>query len=376
MSARRKKILFLHRSMRLSGATQQLATLIRELDRELWDVVLVIQQSDSMHPVSLPPWVRVIELSSRRMSHVILLFMLVRVIQKERPDVIQAFNRRSNWLAYSAALFTHEAPVIGSILSANLKAKWIFAEWLFKGRTSAVVVNSTTTALELREKARLSREQVKLIYIGVDTDRFSPTVSPSARIDLRASFGISRDDFVILSLGRIHRVKNLSCTLRAVHQFAKTHSSFRYYCVGPSNDDDLATALKTYARTNGLNEHAKFVDATDRSEMFYRIADVFVLSSWSESLSMVLLEAMSCGCIPLVAFSADDNQVIHDGTNGFRFAANDAEALGRLLDMVSSLSTDSRSAITKAARESVLSRFSIKKMVFEFQNLYLEKVRL
>jgi glycosyltransferase involved in cell wall biosynthesis len=63
----------------------------------------------------------------------------------------------------------------------------------------------------------------------------------------------------------------------------------------------------------------------------YQSADVFVLTSESEGMPAVTLEAMSCG-LPIVTTNVPGNQeIVRDGENGFLINVGDTEALAKSL---------------------------------------------
>ena len=66
----------------------------------------------------------------------------------------------------------------------------------------------------------------------------------------------------------------------------------------------------------------------DRLAIFYAVADIFVLPSWSEPWGLVVNEAMACG-LPVVVSSAAGCalDLVRSGENGFVYPARDVEGL-------------------------------------------------
>ena len=69
----------------------------------------------------------------------------------------------------------------------------------------------------------------------------------------------------------------------------------------------------------GLQQQVTFMGLRSKIELLelYNIADLFVLSSYSEGLPRVLLEAMACGCISVATDVGSVNAVVVNGRNGF-----------------------------------------------------------
>lgn len=66
---------------------------------------------------------------------------------------------------------------------------------------------------------------------------------------------------------------------------------------------------------------------SEELETWFSAADFLVLTSWSEGGSTVLIEAMACGCLPIVSAIPSNLHSIGHGTYGFSFPRGDAGAL-------------------------------------------------
>ena len=83
----------------------------------------------------------------------------------------------------------------------------------------------------------------------------------------------------------------------------------------------------------------------------YRDIDVFVFPTEraGESLGLVAVEAMACGC-PVIAsdFAAPADYVI-DNVNGYKFPLGDSNALAQALDTFRTLPEESRAQLRQGA---------------------------
>jgi len=99
--------------------------------------------------------------------------------------------------------------------------------------------------------------------------------------------------------------------------------------------------------------------------------DAFALTSISEGMSNTLLEAMATG-LPVVATAVGGNpEVVVEDASGWLFRPGDAEALSSRLTFLAS-QADMRRRFGDAARERVIARFSLARMLDEYSQLYLE----
>ena len=92
-----------------------------------------------------------------------------------------------------------------------------------------------------------------------------------------------------------------------------------------NTDKELNKKLKKYKN----NENIKFKDAIDQSSLkdFYNISDIFVTCSVEEGLSMVQLQAMSCGLPVVCTTHSGGQEIIDQGVNGYILPIRDKEIL-------------------------------------------------
>ncbi|MDZ4384974.1 MAG: glycosyltransferase, partial [Candidatus Moranbacteria bacterium] len=85
---------------------------------------------------------------------------------------------------------------------------------------------------------------------------------------------------------------------------------------------------------------------------------------WEEPFGLVMAEALACGT-PVVAFRRGSvPEIVQDGVNGF--IVDDVDQMAEAVGKVGTISADK-------CRKSVESRFSVKKMVDEYESVF-EKI--
>jgi glycosyltransferase involved in cell wall biosynthesis len=120
----------------------------------------------------------------------------------------------------------------------------------------------------------------------------------------------------------------------------------------------------------GLSEKIWLTGVRDDVPALMRRLSVLCLTSRSEGMPNVVLEAMAAAC-PVVATRVGDvPEVIQDGTNGFLVDSEDTEGLARV---VVKLLRDAELAerIGAAGRATVEQRFSCQRMAQEIEQVYL-----
>ena len=116
---------------------------------------------------------------------------------------------------------------------------------------------------------------------------------------MRERLGISRDQRVILNVGRLSKEKAHADLIAAFKTLCEMQSNLncKLVIVG---DGPERQSLTTAARESGLDARIIFTGQLGEVGPYYAMADVFVLSSHSEGSPNVLLEAMAAN-LPVVA---------------------------------------------------------------------------
>ncbi len=168
------------------------------------------------------------------------------------------------------------------------------------------------------------RKRVAVAPIGVDTERFRPL----DRVEARSRLDIPADEETLLYVGRLDRIKGADVLLRSVGLLAD-RPRLRVRFVGGEVDADFAEGLRTLAVDLDIADRVSWVGpvANDELPCHYAAADMVIVPSYSESYSIVAVEAMACGT-PVVAPNVPGPaSFIDDGVSGRLVAAGDAPAL-------------------------------------------------
>jgi len=291
---------------------------------------------------------------------------LSRHLRRNHVQVSHAFDFYTNLTLIPAARLARVPVVIGShrqlgdlLTPTQFRAQVEAFRWC-----DGVVCNSRAGANRLAA-AGVSRD--KLFVIGNALPASAFIAAPPA-LPLRSG---------VLRVGMVARMnasyKNHSGFLRIAARIHQQLPDIEFVLVG---DGPLRSEIEQEAAALGLGDHITFLG--DRRDIPAVLAsmDVAVLTSDSEGLSNVILEAMAAG-LPVVAYDVGGNAELVNEQRGALVAAGDeagfADAVARILAQdpsVTSSSSSLRQQLGSNARRFAEENFGLKRVLDRYLELY------
>jgi len=212
---------------------------------------------------------------------------------------------------------------------------------------------------------RLGVPQEKLAVIpnGVDVQKYSP--GPS---NLKFQFNAQR---LFVYQGRISTEKNVEALLRAWKQ-SELGDSSKLVIVG--NGSLSASLMPFYGEEHGIIWLGFVADEERRIEIL-RAADVFILPSLLEGLSLSLLEAMACGVACVATDAGADGEVLEHGAGVILNTHRVTSQLHTLLPLFRD-HLEWTTLLGQKARTRVLERYTLSRNITRLEKLYAEVLQL
>ena len=185
-------------------------------------------------------------------------------------------------------------------------------------RADALVGQSRNTLQHVEDIYRVRRE-TQLIPLGIERP---PATTQAARSD----FGLPKDAFVMVTVGRVVARKATVQLVRALHASARPNAHLLIVGDGPD-----AAAVRKAAADAGLAERVHLLGQVSEERKFraLSVADVFVSASQHEGFGLVFLEAMAHG-LPIICYDhGGQTDFLADGETGFVVPLNDHDRFTR-----------------------------------------------
>ncbi|MEM7712596.1 MAG: glycosyltransferase family 1 protein [Cyanobacteria bacterium P01_A01_bin.68] len=270
------------------------------------------------------------------------------VLEEFNPDIIHVVNPAVLGLAGIIHSKIHNIPLVASYhthLPQYLQhyglgmLEGLLWELLKAGHNQAALNLCTSTAM-VKELTSHGIERVDLWQRGVDTELFHPSLtSDKMRQHLSQN---NPESPLLLYVGRLSAEKEIE----RIKPILEGIPEARLALVG---DGPHREALeKHFSGTNTF--FVGYLTGADLASAFAS-ADAFVFPSRTETLGLVLLEAMAAGCPVVAARSGGIPDIVTDGVNGYLFEpkSDDAGAIAATLRLLGE--NQEREVIRQNARQ-------------------------
>lgn len=292
---------------------------------------------------------------------------MTKLIRKEKVDLIHSHLSDQNFYSCIAALLTSRKIVVtyhGTPgLATQSRVRSAIKLWTVRNVANSVVVVSDFLRGVL-ESLGFPPQKIVRIYNGVNMKMFISGSGGRLRKELR----LADDAKLVGMVANLRESKGYEFFVQAARQVADSVPEARFLAVG-EKDTGIAKQLESLVLRLNLNDRFFFLGfRSDVAEILQNL-DVFVLSSVSEGLSIATIEAMAAGKPVVVTRSGGPQEIVQDGRTGILVEPADPAALGSKICEVLR-NPELAASLSRNARAEVEEKFSLKKMVSEYEALY------
>ena len=359
--------------LRPGGMERVVVHLARELlRRRIETMVICIENPGELAPLLVSAGVHLQSLGSRRSMDIGTVIRLYRLLKEFNPSVVNIHDYASSPYAISANWIAGRVPVVftahGLLYDGfdKLRNRYrFFSKWFD-------LLAAVSEEVAFRHKQFLNWSgPITVIPNGV------PSIEPDVnlRSRMRDEFGCYESDILFLAVGNPRREKGFEDLIEAVAILRSERlckKNFQVLVAGKLADSKYCKMLAQLLKDREVEGCCRFIGFRSDMNALYSAADVFVLSSRSEGLPMVILESMMAG-LPIIATRVGG--VPH--TVGQYGILVEPGQPAQLADAMSCMLTDEISVnqTARAAQKRAQQLYGIERMVNDYINCYCEVVR-
>lgn len=215
---------------------------------------------------------------------------LKRLIQKEKPNIINTHLIHTTFYAVLCKVLSKKNTIIyETIHNTKIEKKWI-QKILTKYFTQKTVVIS--------EKI----EEILIKDLGIDSKKLE-LIENGISMEFNKKYEVKDNIKKIICVGRLSEQKNHIFLLK-LYKFLKDKNIKNIPILEIYGEGELRETLNQFIIKNELQEIIKLMGVTNNVNQKLLEADLYIMPSKYEGLSISLLEAMGIG-IPIVASKVD-----------------------------------------------------------------------
>ncbi|MHB1393730.1 MAG: glycosyltransferase [Clostridia bacterium] len=358
------KVIHVLSDMKIGGAGSWLLNLLRSINKEKYDIKIVLPQGSILIAKVQELGFEAIPVDGMKDKSFDLgaVRLMLSIFRKEKPKIVHTHASLSARLAARLAgvkAVIHTKHCIDSRKTGIKKLAGACVNTLL---SDSIIAVSTAVKQNVADNG-VSESRISVIYGGISQVR---ELGDEERDHVRQSWGIEAEEIVVGIVARLTGVKGHKHFIDAAEIISRDNTNVKFVIAGTGPKEQ---ELKDLAAQRGLTDQVVFTGFIDNIYEILNIIDVNVISSLSEALCLSIIEGMCVGKPSVGTNIGGIPEVIKDGYNGFLVPTGDSILLA---DAMLKLIRDPelRRTMGEKGRELVAKNFTADAMARGIEELY------
>ena len=366
------KLIHIITGLNQGGAETALYRLISNLNSSQYEVSVISLldkgfYSDKIVALNIPLY----HLGMNRKNFIFKSFLLIKLLKKLKPDIVQTWLYHANLVGGFAAKYLRVRRIIWSIRNHGDQLK-CSANWIMKLTAylsywiPSDIVFCSKSAIRSYIDLGYSENKIKYIPNGFDTELFIPG-SQVHKKKMCMQYGIPLDKILFGAVARYHPHKDYPNLLKAFQVVCRHNPRVFLVICGRGLNDQNQVLVQLICDLK-LQSHILMIDGVSQPLDIYHMIDFFVLSSKTEGFPNVVGEAMSCS-VPCVVTDVGDAAYLV-GNVECVVEKERFDLLAAACQKMLGHSVQELAIMGEKARERIIEQFSLANIVQQYTDLY------
>lgn len=350
------KILHINTERTWRGGEQQTLYLLRSLIDRRISCHLVCQAESPMAQKALEAGVEVFPIAMRGEVDLPASLRIRKLITRHGYDIVHSHTSHAHTLAFFASLGCRTCRLVTRRVDFSIFRNRFLPINGIKYRFMADYYIAISHQIkQVMVNDGIAAERIFVAHSGIDLQRFA-RVAGNHLVD---EFNLKPAERVVINVAHLAGHKGQKYLVGAIPHVLAAIPNVRFFIIGKG---ELMSELQALSVSLGIGHALTFTGFRNDVGAFYKIADLFVMSSVQEGLGTAILDALALG-IPVVAANAGGiPEVIKDGETGRLVEAANPQALAKgIIEMLANV--DQARAMARRGQDNVKAEFSIDAMV-------------
>ncbi len=339
INVRAKRIAFLSPDLSFGGVEKVFIDYANSISQE-YEVSFILLNKVGVLLKMLSPRIKVEVLNESRLRYA--LISLIKLLNCKNYDYIIAGTEKTNILLCVANIMAKSnSKIIASQHNFyDVENSYFIHNFIlpFCLRKADSIFAVSKGIREMIYKMGVKNKPIEVLYNPIDIQKIRKQAD-STVLDLPLKY--------ILFVGRLTRVKNIPYLFKAFSLFVRKHPDFKLVIVG---DGILKEYLYKYSSELHLSDKIVWVGATDNPYPYIKKATLVALTSFSESLSNVVLETICLGKTIVATPCIGPCEILKGSTYGY---------IVQSYDNVQELSSMMEHALIEPKNPQILEEYSL-----------------
>jgi glycosyltransferase involved in cell wall biosynthesis len=345
--------------MRGGGSERVISILLNHLDREKFDITLILLKKEGIYLADLPSDIKIIDLDIKQARYA--LFAIIKQIKEIQPNIVFSTLGYLNILiSIIRPFFSKKIKFIAresntvSIQNKQEKYPRLF-DFLYRrfySNFDNIIAQSKYMKNDLIKNFSINSDLIKIIYNPVDIE-FINSKKESNKILF------DKNKINLLSVGRLSHQKGYDVLLKTI---SRLDEIFHLHIVGDGKEKEKLLNLSKELK---IKDRIHFLGFQKNPYRYMSQASLLILSSRYEGLPNVVLEANACG-LPVIAYDCPGGtgEIVKNGINGFLIECGDIDKLA--LKIEDAIKREwNRNNIIKL----IMERYSLTNIILEYEEV-------
>jgi glycosyltransferase involved in cell wall biosynthesis len=370
------KILYIISGLSTGGAEMMLYKLLSVIDRDIFEpVVISLTDYGSLGNNIKNLNIDVYKIGMKAgFPNPFKVWHFIKLIRKINPELIQGWMYHGN---------------LAALLAKYVLPNRVFLLWNIRHTPDDLKKEKCLTALVIRLGAKFSSHSDRIIYNSnvseqkhklLGYDNKNKSIIPNgfnceqfkafdnAKSKLRHSLGLKKDTLLIGLVARYHIMKDHVTFLHSAGKLNKTYPEIHFVLVGQGVDKNnplLIKLIEDLKITENVHLLGKRMDV---DEITAGLDIACSSSSWGESFSNAIGEAMACGIPCIVTDVGDSARIV--GESGIVVKPGDGKAFTGAMITLIKMSSEERMGLGKLAKNRIIKHFSLNLVIKQYEDMY------
>ncbi|WP_456376726.1 glycosyltransferase [Lutibacter sp.] len=356
------KVLFIINGLGYGGAETHLLRLSTALLLKGWDVSLITLTNDLSLEKKIDSRITHYKLYlNNKLKIINNLRALLKIVKLEQPTVIHAHLFQANILSRFIKFFNSSIKVVNT-------THCVYDNENIMGLSPYVIYKLTKKWVNFH--TAVSKESLELLRKRKSINHKRSLFLPNGLFADEYKYENGRSNnsiFKWISIGRLIPVKNYKSLIIACNNLLRKSHKFQLDIVGEGFEKNI---LEELIKKYKLEKQVKLIGTKGNVPKLLAKYNAFIISSDSEGLPMVLLEAMSSS-LPVVSTNVGEiGNILSTSKGGLMVAPKDTNALGVAMSEIMKLNCNELKELGKNNFKYVKDNFDMNTIVNNWVEIY------